>query len=142
MSSIDGVSVSWVRTRALPAQIVASGTGNDLAHQTGYLARFAAAGEGAAWSRPWIGEESFSYFWSRSFGPNYRMAAADKAWKRQVPLREATPPVLTTTQHSVTLTVDRFAYPSGVGVVVRADVTGPLDPACSRSLPRSPVRRL
>ena len=129
MSSIDGVSVSWVRTRVLPAQIVGTGANTALAHQPGYLARFPAAGEHAVWRRPWIDDDSFSYFWSRSFGPNYRRVAADKAWKRQVPLREATPPVLTTSQTGVTLATDRFAYPSGVGVVVRADVIGPLDTA-------------
>jgi hypothetical protein len=128
MSTIDGISISWVRTRAVPAQIIQLQVGDGLTSRQRYLTHFATAGQWEAWRQPWIGDESFSYFWSRSFGPNYRMTAADKAWRRQVPLREAVPPVLTTAQRGVTLTADRFVFPSGVGVVIRADLTGQLTP--------------
>lgn len=127
--SIGGGTISWLRTRALPRQIVTADGPYGLGRQAGYFAKFTAADEHMAWRRPWIGDESYSYFWARNLGQNYRMSSADKAWKRQVPLREAAPPTLSTTESGVAVRCDRFAYPTGVGVVVTADLAGPLDAA-------------
>jgi hypothetical protein len=128
MSSIDSATISWMRTRVLPRQVLAGGGTVALSTQAGYLATFAGAGDKAAWRRPWIGDRDYSYFWSRSLGPGYRGVSADKAWKRQIPLRGAGPETLTAVLPGVTLRHAVFAYPSGVGVAVTADLAGQYDP--------------
>jgi hypothetical protein len=88
---------------------------------------FDAGDETAPWQRPWIIEEDYNYYWARNLGQNYRDATADRAWKRQVPLREAARPPLTTSLPGVALKSDRFLFPCGSGVAVEAEVTGKLD---------------
>jgi hypothetical protein len=134
MSSIDGVTISWLRTRALPLQF-ATGAGLPcLGRQGGYFTAFAGAAGAGAWRKPWIGETSYSYFWARALGPNYVEASADKAWKRQVPLRGQAPPILCAAVRDVDLMQTVFAYPSGVGVAVTAKLMGPHDPTALLAL--------
>jgi hypothetical protein len=128
MSSIDSTTITWLRTRALPHQVLTGKSTLSLSRQAGYVAAFAGAGAGAAWRRPWIDEKTYSFFWARNLGQYYRQVSANKAWKRQVPLRDAAPQTLTAVLPGVTLSHAVFAYPSGVGVAVTAELTGSHDP--------------
>jgi hypothetical protein len=134
MSSIDGVTISWVRTRALPRQFAFGAGSPCLGRQPGYFTAFAGAGASARWRKPWIDQETYSLFWARSLGPSYRLASADKAWKRQVPLRDSAPVMLAAQAPEVSLQRFVYAFPSGVGVAVTADLAGPQDPAALLAL--------
>jgi hypothetical protein len=127
MGTLDGVSISWVRTRVQPERVRLSAGSPALSPPWRYVEVFQAAGEANAWRQPWIGDESFSNYWALGLGDSYRRATADKAWKRQVPLRKATPPTLTTTLPGVGLRCDQYIFPTGIGVLVTAEISGTFD---------------
>ena len=129
MTTLDGAVLAWVRTRTQPNLLLTAGGSPTLSRQDSYLSAFTDGSDHAGWRRPWIGDDSYNYYWARNLGQNYRAATANRAWKRQVPLRDATPPVLTTSLDSVSLSCDRFIFPCGTGVVITAEVSGPLDAA-------------
>jgi hypothetical protein len=123
VSTIDGTYLSWIATRSLPS-IVLDGQGSPaVSRQGAYLAAYANAAA-ATWQRPWDDEKSHSHYWEGSFGPAYRSVSGDKAWKRQVPLRDASPPALTTALAGVRLVCDRLLFPCGTAVLVRAEIAG------------------
>jgi hypothetical protein len=129
MSTLDAAVFTWIRTRTQPKRLISAEGSPALSRQQEFAAAFAGAGQSAAWQRPWIGDDSYNYYWARNLGQNYRAVPADRAWKRQVPLRDAAPPHLTTSLPGVSLSSDRFLFPCGTGVVVQAEVSGPLDAA-------------
>jgi hypothetical protein len=130
MSTLDAAVFAFIRTRAQPRRLLSGAGTPALSRQLPFATAFAAAGAGAAWRWPWIGDGSYSYYWARSLGPQYRRAVtADRAWKRQVPLREATAPLLSTSIPGVSLRGDRFVFPSSTGVLLQAEVSGSLDAA-------------
>jgi len=128
VGTIDDLSVSWISTRSQPG-IVLDGRGSPaLGRQASYLAAFD-ADQPANLQHPWEDEEEFSYYWAYSLGIAYRSVTANKAWKRQVPLRDAPSPALTTSLPGVVLSCDGLLFPCGTGLVVRAEVSGPHDAA-------------
>ncbi len=128
MASIDSVSVSWVRTRALPGRIQGHGGAPALGDIGKYVASFAdAAQRSAAWTRPWLAQPTFSHYWARVFSDGYRSVTGVRGWGTQTPLRETSPPNVASTEANVVLECSRWVSPAGVGVVVTARITGPLD---------------
>lgn len=126
--TIDAASITWICTRALPDRLASTSPGTDVATLSNYLFNFPNSNEQSGWQWPWLRDLSFSRFWSRNLGANYQRGVEPlRAWRRQVPLREASPPVLSTSQAGVKVTAERYVFPSGIGVTIRLDVTGPLD---------------
>src|SRR5262249_6495628 len=116
MSTLDAAIFTWVRTRTQPSRLINAQGSPVLSRPQEFAAAFGRAADAdAAWRRPWIDEVDYNYYWARYLGQGYRDAKADRAWKRQVPLREATPPSLTTSLPGVTLEGDRFLFPCGTG---------------------------
>jgi hypothetical protein len=129
MSTLDAAVFTWIRTRTQPSRLINAQGSPALSRPQMFAAAFGAADEAADWQRPWIGEVDYSYYWARYLGQGYRATKADRAWKRQVPLREATPPALTTSLPGVTLQSDRFLFPCATGVAIQAEIEGTLDAA-------------
>jgi hypothetical protein len=129
MSTIDAAMVTWTQTRAQPRRLFSAEGSPAVSRQLGYMTAFGTAMGDAAWHSPWLDDDSYNYYWARNLGPNYRAATADRAWKRQVPLREAAPLTLTTSLPGVTLKSDGFLFPCGTGVTVQAEIGGPLNAA-------------
>ena len=128
MSTLDAAVFTWVRTRTQPRRLTDVIGSPTLSRPQAFASAFGAAGgAAAAWQRPWNGEDTYNYYWARNLGQNYRAAPADRAWKRQVPLREARPPALTTSLPGVILRSDRFLFSCGTGVVVEAEIMDSLD---------------
>jgi hypothetical protein len=124
MSTLDAAVFTWVRTRTQPGRLTAATGSPTLSRPQNFAAVFDAGDKKADWQRPWMIEKEYNYYWAHNLGQNYRDATADRAWKRQVPLREKTPPLLTTSLPGVTLKTNRFLFPGGSGVTVEAEVTG------------------
>jgi hypothetical protein len=125
LASITRFHVSWLLTSALP-QIVVGGLGTPrLGSQQDYgVSATAAPTFGSAWLKPWGTYTVRHQYWSTLLGAGYATADPYSAWVKQVPLMKAPGFTPTSDLPDVTVTCDRYLYPSGVGVAVTATFEG------------------
>ena len=137
MTTISRFHVSVLQASALP-EIVAGEGIPALGSLSDYISAFAGAPtESATWLKPWGTHTTGHKYWTNLLGGQYAKAPdkdekeriAEKAltaWKKQVPLRriEGFAPSVLEELSAVTVTCDRFLYPSGVGAAITATFEG------------------
>lgn len=125
MTTITRFHLSWLRTEALPELVSGTAGVPSIGALTNYAKVFEAAPtEGADWVKPWGTYKIRHHYWSELLGSAYARTDAYSAWLKQVPLRREAGFTPTTTVDGVTVTCERYLYPSGIGMAINATSDG------------------